>query len=235
MTRTLCLTIILISLAITSTARADLYVYFGGPDNSKADLNLPGSTVTPIRNSFLADLRSYNVNDLESVPPGANPTLSFGEITGTTGFPIGVQSSALFSVSGTNFLVDAGNSAAPFADYIEFSQPISAFGMYMTQAGDGALNELTVTISNSSTGISQSFVQSLGPSWPLFNVTFLGVRDTDMFDRISFAESNDTDGILPDDLIVGMSVVPEPNSFGLTLVCCAGCAVLSRRRQRRAA
>ncbi len=227
-------------LGSNAVLHAATVVYFGGPDNSKLNLTQPGSVVTPVRDSFLASLSSYGIEDLES-RSGTNPTLQFGAtgITAQTGFSNGVNSLFTYAVSGVNFLWDTEG----VDDWLEFSEPVTAFGSYIVQGGDGSsasptfapANSLTFRLENSVLGTSKDvFIQDLGPDWPFYNVVFVGITDTDGFDRISLIESYDYDGLLWDDLIAGhVNVVPEPSSLALALF--AGVAAfIARRRTRRA-
>jgi hypothetical protein len=207
------LTLAIIALTfVSSQSRADLKIYFGGPDTNKAVLPTALSTVTPARNTFLS-------------------TLSFSPvgITGTTGFSNGVNSLALFSVSGSKFLYDTeGNQ-----DYIQFDKPITAFGTYITQGGDGPANDFSIRLENSLLGTSKTLnIATLGPSAAFYNVLFTGITDTIGFDRISFIETHDNDGLLYDDLIVGnVAAVPEPTSMALATLAAASFA-FSRRKLR---
>jgi hypothetical protein len=216
-------------------AEAGISVYFGGPDNSKVDLSQPTSSVAPVRNQFLANLSSYGVENLESLGGITNPNLNFGAtgITATTSFPNGVNSFILYAVSGTNFLWDAEG----VNDSISFSQPITAFGSYLVQAGDGSstpptstpTNQFRVRLENTLLSTSKDIaIGGLGPDWPFYNVTFFGVTDSQPFNRISFLESYDADGLLFDDLIAG-TAVPEP---GAGILVAVAWAALGLRRRR---
>jgi hypothetical protein len=216
-------------------ADAGVTVYFGGPDNSKVDLSQPTSSVTPVRNQFLANLSSYGVESLEGLGGIANPNLNFGAsgISATTSFPNGVNSFILYAVSGTHFLWDAEG----VSDSISFSQPITAFGSYLVQGGDGSsapptstpTNQFSVRLENTLLSTSKDLVvRGLGPDWPFYNVVFFGVTDSQPFNRISFLESYDADGLLFDDLIAG-TAVPEPGAGWLVTV---AWGVLGLRRRR---
>jgi hypothetical protein len=229
--RTTCCTVL--CLLSAASIEAGVVVYFGGPDNSKLDLTQPTSLVTPVRNSFLASLSSFGSEDFETLS-GPNPNLTFGAtgITGTTNFPGGVNSFALYAVSGNNFLLDNDG----LNDSITFSAPISAFGTYIVQSGDGSSapptsappNNLTLRLENTLLNTTKDiFIRALGPDAPFFNVIFVGVTDTDPFNRISFLETYDTDGILFDDVIVG--AVPEPNAGLMVLLASLALARRSRR------
>jgi hypothetical protein len=188
-----------------TTSRAADATFFGGPAPSKLDLSNPSVA----RNAFLATLSSYGVESLES-RSGQNPTLAFGAtgITAATGFSNGVNTQFAYSVSGTNFLWDADG----VNDWLQFSQPVTAFGSYIVQGGDGSsappvsapLNKLTFRLENTTLGTTKDVViGDLGPDWAFYNVIFVGVTDAEPFDRISLVESYDYDGLLYDDLIAG--------------------------------
>lgn len=193
------------ALAAT-TARAEVVSYFGGPAPSKLDLANPNVA----RSAFLATLSSFGVENLESLGGQQNPTLTFGAtgVTAATGFSNGVNSQFAYSVSGTNFLWDADG----VNDWLQFSEPVTAFGSYIVQGGDGSSapptsappNKLTLRLENTALGTTKDVViGDLGPDWAFYNVVFVGVTDNDPFDRISLVESYDYDGLLWDDLIAG--------------------------------
>lgn len=187
-------------------SHAAVTTYFGGPAPSKLEL----TNANVARNAFLATLSSHGVENLESLGGQQNPTLTFGAtgVTAATGFSNGVNTQFAYSVSGTNFLWDAEGAS----DWLQFSQPVTAFGSYIVQGGDGSSapppstppNKLTFRLENSTLGTSKDVVISdLGPDWPFYNVVFVGVTDATPFDRISLVESYDYDGLLYDDLIAG--------------------------------
>lgn len=197
------------------SASGEVVPYFGGPDASK--LTMTNSSAA--RNEFLAALSSYGVEDLED-NSGVNPTLTFGStgVTATTGFSSGVNSLATYAVSGQRFLWDTEG----VDDWLQFSEPVTGFGSYIAQSGDGSsasptlapANRLTFTLQNTALGTSKEVViHDLGPDWPFYNVIFVGVTDTEPFDRISFHESYDFDGLLWDDLIAGQLKQPISGDF----------------------
>jgi hypothetical protein len=123
-------------------------------------------------------------------------------------------------VSGSRFLYDSQTTD----DWLQFSEPVTAFGSYIVQGGDGSSsppfsappNRLTFTLQNTALGTSKEVViQDLGPDWPFLNVIFVGITDTEAFDRISFHESYDYDGLLWDDLIVGRPIPGDFSDDGL--------------------
>jgi hypothetical protein len=191
---------------IATPGNATVTTYFGGPAASKLDL----TNTNVARNAFLATLSSFGVENLEGLAGQQNPTLAFGAtgVTAATGFSNGVNSQFAYSVSGTNFLWDTEG----VNDWLQFSQPVTAFGSYIVQGGDGSSappvstppNKLTFRLENTAQGTSKDVVVSdLGPDWAFYNVVFAGVTDSDPFDRISLIESYDYDGLLWDDLIAG--------------------------------
>jgi hypothetical protein len=212
----ICSSAVAASLIWAATARAELATYFGGPDPSKLSLNLASNA----RAAFLATLTTNGVEDLEDLGGQQNPTLAFGAtgISATTGFSNGVYSLFTYSVSGTNFLWDTEG----VDDSLEFSEQVTAFGSYIVQGGDGASappantppNELTFRLENTLLGTSKEVsIQALGPDWPYYNVIFVGVTDTQPFNRISFHESYDYDGLLWDDLVAGFVIPTLPADF----------------------
>lgn len=236
-------TVLLCSSSL-STAKGGVTTYFSGPDTSKAVLGTGASIVMPVRNSFLSTLSSFGIEDLESIPGGTlNPTLTFGA-TGISGTmsgqagQAGVQTFLLFAVSGNNFLNDYDGGGGPppvgFHDFILFSEPVTAFGSYITNGGDGDVNSLSFRLENSQLGTNKVVsIAELGPNWSFSNVIFVGLADTDPFDRISFIETNDNDGLLFDDLIAGnVFMVPEPGS-SMAIAIATACLARYRRRTQR--
>jgi hypothetical protein len=218
---------------------ADATPYFEGPDPSKMMM----SNVAAAQADFLSQLSDYGIEDLESLS-GSDPTLLFdGYVTGETGFSNGVNSFALYSVSGSNFLWDTEGDD----DYIEFESPITAFGAYIVQGGDGSslpptsapANEFSITIEDTTSSFSELVpIADLGPDWAFFNVIFVGVTSETPFNRVSFSESYDYDGLLFDDLIAGdlaslqrVAAVPEPTSLALIGASLMAVGVVRRRRR----
>ncbi|WP_442483680.1 DUF1559 family PulG-like putative transporter [Aeoliella sp. SH292] len=188
------------------SASAVTTVYFGGPDTSKQTPALS----TQARSTFLQRLDSFAVNNLETAT-GSNPTLAFEslEITAETGFGGGINSWTLLAFSGSRFFLDADG----VEDWVEFSEPVTAFGSYLTQAGDAQPNTFSIRLQNTDLGLDEIVpVRTFGPSWPYGNVQFIGITSSTPFDRISFIETNDFDGILYDDLVVG-HLKPLPGDF----------------------
>ena len=201
---------------IATTSHAAVMTYFGGPDASKLAL----SNASAARNNFLAALSVSGVEDLEDLAGQQNPTLTFTgtKLTAQTGFANGVNSQFAYSTSGFNFLWDTEG----VDDWLQFSAPVTAFGSYIVQSGDGSSapptsappNRLTFRLENTALGTSKEVVvHDLGPDWAFYNVIFVGVTDTEPFDRISIDESYDHDGLLWDDLVAGHLTRPVPGDF----------------------
>lgn len=219
-------------VALQAAPAAAAQTTFFGIDDSKADL----TNSMQARDDFLATLGVWGTDTLESVAGMADPPLAFGAtgITATTDFDSAI-SYVLLSVSGSVLLLDDGPDGAEgpaFDDVIELSEPVTAFGSFFAQGGDGPANTLTLRLENTGLATSKDVVVgTLGPTAPFNNIFFFGVTDTDPFDRITMIESYDYDGILLDDITVGF-LVPEPSGLGL-LACGAALALLCRRRRRR--
>lgn len=192
--------------AIAPGARGGVVLYLSAPDQSKFAM----SDSIAKRNLFLAALDDYGTENLEAAA-GQNPTLTFAPLglTATSGFANGVFTLPTYAVSGSRFMWDKEGDA----DWLLFSEPITAFGTFLIQGGDGPANNLTIRLENTQLGTSQDlFVAQLGPDDPDNNVRFIGVTRTEPFNRISFIESLDNDGLLFDDLIAGY-VRLQPGDF----------------------
>jgi hypothetical protein len=235
----------MVSFHDAASLQAAVAVYFGGPDSSKLVLGTGMSTVTPARNSFLATLSTWGAENVEGLS-GTNPTLTFGAtgITGTTTFgpsPYGVQTYLLLAVSGFKMIYDVDSTTiSGGVDRITFSRPVTAFGTYITQGGDGPANTYQFLLENTVTGTSKTVsIATLGPSASYGNVVFAGVTDTQPFNRITFLESYDYDGLLYDDLIAGDLASPFAMNehgndlFGTSSVASAGAVAFFRVRRRK--
>jgi hypothetical protein len=227
----------LVALAMCSWGNlcmAEPVTYFG-MDASNLDL----TNANLARNNFVATLSDYAEETMEAVAGQEDPLLFDGTpFEATTDFDQ-VFSFFPLAVSPVNALLDDGpasENGPGFDDWIQFSQPITAFGSYFSQGGDGLANTLTLRLENTNLSTSKDvIVGTLGPSAPFYNIFFFGVIDTDPFDRISMVETLDYDGILLDNAIAGYAAVPEPSTLALlacgTITAVATCA--GRRRLRR--
>lgn len=190
-------------------------------------------------NAFTATLEEFGVDTLESYAHLASqPNLTFGDtgITAQTTFNF-VASVAIYAISGTKVLYDTGPSSpggAPIDDTFTFNTPITAFGTFVSNAGDSTENTITFVFENTVLGTSKSFSLSpLGPNRSGTNVFFFGVTDTDPFDKVIIQETFDYDGILLDNITAGhVAAIPEASS--LVLISSALAIVgLARRRGKR--
>jgi hypothetical protein len=196
-----------LALVLSSPAAAAPVTYFG-LDASKQDL----TNANAARSDFVATLDSFVVETMESLSGQTDPTVFAGTpFHAATDFDqvFGVFA---FSVSGNNALLDQGPPSAEgpgFDDWVQFSQPITAFGSYFAQGGDGLANNLTLRLENTTLGTSKDVSLTLGPGAPFLNIFFFGVTDTDPFDRVTMIETVDYDGMLLDDMVTGF-VAPLP-------------------------
>jgi len=232
-------------------------MYFDRDDNMLATPTLPNSTA--MFNAFTEGLSSYGIETVEGINTGSPtfglaPKLTFvgtgitcntdtGPFQPTTtavappfaGFSIGskalVESDALA-------LFDPQAPQLPITDTVfNFSQRITAFGVFVIQGGDGPVNtnpttfRLIDTASNQT--VDQVVVTPLGPNWGSNNVFFLGVTDTVPFDRVQIIETTDgTDGMLYDNIVAGFAI-PEPGALALMVLggaCAFGRPIRFRRR-----
>lgn len=223
----------LAALSAGSITLAGQQTYFG-QDISKflGLVNAPAAEA-----AFLASLSSYGTETLEGIPAFTpDPMLSFPPlgITAQSDFDF-VAGFAPLAVSGANLLLDAGPATAdgdPIPDVLLFSRPVTAFGTYISNAGDAnTANTITFVLENTLLGTSKSV--SLGPLGPgalQDNVLYFGVTDTDPFDKVTMHESFDFDGVLLDNITVGF-VIPEPESLVLGLGGTAALLAAARRRR----
>jgi hypothetical protein len=225
------LTFALSFVCVVNTAQSAPLTYFGA-DSPRGTLTNSNAAF----NSFVATLSSYGIDDLESYPNfTVNPTLTFGT-TGLTALPDfrQVATFALFAVSGTNSLVDAGPSSptgTAINDNLTFNKPITAFGSYFSNAGDSAVaNTISLRLENTLLGTSKLVsIGTRGPSLSFDNVFFLGITDTEPFNKVSLLESYDYDGILLDNITAGYVAIPEASSFLLCGLVLTGLAVAGWR------
>lgn len=218
-----------LALATTTSAYGSPTTYFavdsprGAFPNAKAE-----------RAEFLATLDSFGVDTLDgfaSFTP--DPTLSFGA-TGITATTQVAYVAPFAAVSGTKALLDQGPAKADqpgIPDIFTLSAPVTAFGYYVSNIGDGPANVVTITLENISLGTSKQIVfDPVGSGLAADAVVFFGVTDADPFDRVTISESYDYDGTLYDDITVGfLKPVPEPGAWLLTAIG-AGFLFAARRR-----
>jgi hypothetical protein len=213
-------------------------VFFNRDDNTALMTSFPNSQAK--FNQFTATLNSFGVDNIESInsgPPtfGFNPNLSFGS-TGITATTQGVlaQAAPTFSIGTQALLEQEGAGQATVNTVFSFNQPITAFGAFVIQGGDGTNNNLTTfRLRNTISSTSVDVPIQVGPGWGDNNVFFFGVTDTSPFNQVEILEALETpstpgavsDGMLYDNIVAGN--VPEPGSlmllvFGGAVALCRG-------------
>ena len=199
-----------LALILCSSAAAAPVTYFG-LNASKQDL----TNAHAARSEFVDTLDTFVVETMESLTGQSDPAVFAGTpFQAATDFD-GVFGVFAFSVSGNNALLDQGPSTAQgpgFNDWVQFSQPITAFGSYFAQGGDGPANNLTLRLTNTGLGTSKDVPFTLGPGAPFLNIFFFGITDTDPFDRVTMIETVDYDGMLLDDMVAGFVAAPASMS-----------------------
>lgn len=222
----------------SSGALAAPVTYFGHDDPRGTMAN-----VSKARDAFQASLSSFGVETFESYAAFAvDPKLAFGAtgITGTSDASF-IVSSATYAAGGTKSLLDSGPTTptgAPFNDYFLLSQPVTAFGLFIANVGDAVENSISLLLENTLIGPAATRtvqVATIGPGTAQNNILFVGVTDTDSFNKVSVLETTDYDGTMYDNITVGF-VVPEPSSLVLAGLgaSCAGW-IVTRRRVRSSA
>lgn len=190
---------------------------------------------------FTSTLASYGVETVEGIdvgPPafGFQPQLQFSgtSITANTTAVVAAEAPG-FQIGGKALLeLDGVPSSTPLPamdTVFSFSQPITAFGLFVIQGGDFANdNPTTLRLRNTGTNDSVDVLAQIGPGWGLTNVFFLGVSNDFAFDEVTIIESGDlADGMLYDNIVAGF--VPEPGSFMLLML--GGVSVLCPGRRFR--
>jgi hypothetical protein len=224
---------LLLGTTHVSPAQATFIEYFGA--NNAPGGTLSGAPLTQ-HNAFVTALGGVAVDDLEDTTglgSAADPyALSFPGATVTatlsTSANTELRTSAtggLFPTSGSNYIYVQN------AFTITFSVPVSAFGFYVTDAGDGGA-DLTITLANGG-----PVVRSLDTSiYGNGSLLFWGFTDDmNAYSSIEIAYSSN-DGIGYDDFTVANAAleVPEPTSFSLLAFGVGGLMLAERRRRRRA-
>lgn len=136
-----------LSLGIAATPATAAAVFFGEDLAAASAANMTNSTTA--RSAFLANLSSFGVEDLESVPTtdgiGSTSTLNFGAtgVTGTLNFLTTVRSepfNARFAADGSNYLDTS------FTRRITFNTAVQAFGLFVIDANERDNDPATVTV-----------------------------------------------------------------------------------------
>jgi hypothetical protein len=219
-------------LAAPSAFSAGPYVFFGRDDSSTFGTSFPNSLAE--FNHFTAHLTSFGVETADALV-GVNPPLTFGA-TGITAATQGVlaQNAPGFQI-GAQALLELDAAAPGQVDTMfTFNQPITAFGLYVIQAGDSANNNpITFRLENTITPSIKDVLVQFGPGWGADNFAFVGLGDTDPFNKVTLIETGDlADGTLYDNPTAGL-LVPEPSSLALLAIGAAAAMCAAMRRRRR--
>lgn len=243
---------VLFGLAGASAASAQVTTFFGDNNTFPRNLTVPNQA----RNDFMASFATHKgTDDFESYAPFSTPAVynisSLG-ITYTSNMTFvnaNQPPSFVLAVSGTQFAFGNGD---PFGGGIGltnsylFSQPVQGFGIYFVQVGDSAVNEFTVTLQDGPAGTPRVIPVNAsgdGTGSPIsfgstrqFDATFFfGVVDSAFFDRVTITATSSTDGIVFDDLSVGLiNAVPEPTTYALIGTVLAGIYGARQYQRRRA-
>lgn len=225
---------------------------FFGLDNNSGDI-VPHPNSDAEFNRFLTYLVSYGVEPVDGIDtntpliPGVNvafdPTLVFRTNPNGTGSTTGItaQASGVFATDGTPFQnLAIGTKSISETDTIfppptvntsfEFNQPVTAFGLYLMQAGDTVQNTITFQLENTSTSATASVPVVAGPNWGDRSIFFLGIGSDFPFNKVTLLESVDgADGQVYDHFVAGR-FIPEPGSFALLSLGGACICVLGRKR-----
>ena len=162
----------------------------------------PGSSP---RSALVADLTTTELNNLNLA--NGTTSLSFGTLGTATISGADIQ---------TNQIEAAGGSPA-FT--ITFSDLLNGFGADFSQAQ----GTVTLTFFNGATNVG-----SVSGVFPNAGVQFLGATDL-TFNSVRVSAST-TGTFRTDNLVVGVSAVPEPGTIALLGIGLAGTALVGRRR-----
>jgi hypothetical protein len=225
------LSVSLLACAAPSCAFAAPSAFFGRDDSSGFGTSFPNSLAK--FNEFTALLSSFGVDTIESAA-GVNPGLTFGA-TGITATTQGVvaQNAPGFQIGSQALLeLDAAGPGPAVDTVISFSEPITGAGLFVIQGGDGANNNpITFRLENTIATTSKDVVIQVGPGWGADNFFFIGIGDTDPFNKLTLIETGDAaDGMLYDNVVAGF-FVPEPGPVAM-LLCAAACALAALGKRR---
>jgi len=245
-------------LSPISRAVAAPITFFNHDPRTLSNQPFPNSLAA--RSDFLNQVAAlggtpYHQNLTSGIPNGANPSFAFpGSTISATTTNLTFQFVTFFGVNDTNdgsassALIESevatGVATEAKANWIDFSQPINAFGLYVCQVGDVLGHPITFRIENTLVpGSARDIVIDVGPSWNAFAIAYLGIIDTaSSFNRFTMIEDTDVDGnsisddlqdgIILDNLTVAV-VVPEPGSLVLLGLGAIPIGLAVRRARRK--
>ena len=216
-------TLVLAATAAINTTYADPTIFFG------EDLN-PGNTLPPngdadtARSDFLDSIAGTGVENMDGFVAGTTAPLTL-QFTGSSG-PVtanltdtgtrppfnavwGASFDGRFAISGTQFW----QTAEDFQ--IEFSTPVSVFGFFATDGGDGP-GQLTLHLTLSGGGTTDVLVPHSVGAFANGAVMFFGFTDSaTSYSSISFLNSDPGHDFFGfDDWTVG---TPAPKSVALDI------------------
>ena len=208
-------------------------IFYFGEDLNPSDVLPPSGNATDARNNFLGAIVGAGTENMEGFTNGTSAPLTL-QFTGSTG-PITANLTGTgtgsfdavwnspfdgrFAISGDQFW-----QTASIFD-LNFSEPISAFGFFATDGGDGP-GQLTLRLGITGGGTTDFVVpHSVGD--PLANgaVFFYGFADAAVsYSSISFLNSDPGHDFFGfDDWTVGSpTAIPEPTTLALMALGVAG-------------
>ncbi len=159
-----------------------------------------------MQSSFFSTLMSYGTDNLEADAGQSHPKLTFGTtgVTASTDFDGAVTGPPGSASSGSVSLLALPTSQTMTTHSLTFNSPITAFGAYFLDGGQGQSNVLTLELDNTITGTSTDvLLGTIGPDWTSGNVLYFGVTDATAFNRVVLLESNSSDELYLDDITAG--------------------------------
>jgi hypothetical protein len=249
-------------LSLTANVWAAPVVFTAADPNTGST----SSTVSPsFTNSnakysqFLGALSSYGVDNLESyAPTGLNVyanTLTFSPLSLTAA--VSTPDAGIFIQHQINPTTGGGPSqgsqnllghhdfgtnppnGATVRDLFTFSQPVTAFGLYLNNVGDAAnITQIlfTITYANATPQVVELNMGTFSGGGT-YSTGFVGITDTNPITSILIRKNSNTnaDGVLYDNITAGVAAIPEPTTWACMLSCGLAGGIAWRRRQGKTA
>lgn len=233
------------SLALTASAADAQQVFFGeDTDGSEATRSTLSASVDA-ESLFLAHLEGVGTEDFEDESGSAPLALTFpgagtATLQGSGSIVIqgpGTNTVGRYPTSGTKYW--EANAAGDF--FIDFTNPVAAFGFYGVDIGDFGGSLALTFLSGASVVAMEAVPHEIGSGGSTGgNAFFFGYIDaSNPFDRVAFnmTEGPSNDVFAFDDMTIGsveqVVVVPEPNSMLLLATGLFGMAAVRMRRRGR--